>query len=68
MMKTTKAAAKAAAFLKQKKYRQERQEFLVEGIRAVEEAVEYGDTRMIFFVPTDDTRINALLQRRRQKE
>ncbi len=67
MMKTTKAAAKAAAFLKQKKYRQEQQEFLVEGIRAVEEAVEYGDTRMIFFVPTDDARINALLQKAEAK-
>ena len=66
-MKTSKAAAKSAAFLKQKKYRQERLEFLVEGIRAVEEAVEYGNTKMIFFVPTDDERTNALLQKAESK-
>lgn len=66
-MKTTKAAAKSAAFLKQKKYRQERLEFLVEGIRAVEEAVEYGNTKMIFVVPTDDERTNALLQKAESK-
>ncbi|MBQ0067087.1 MAG: RNA methyltransferase [Phascolarctobacterium sp.] len=67
MIKTTKAAVKTAAFLKQKKYRQERQEFLVEGIRAVEEAVEYGNTKTIFFVPTDDERVNALLKKAEKK-
>lgn len=67
MQKTTKAAAKAAAFLKQKKYRTERQEFLVEGLRAVEEAVEYGKVKTIFFVPTNDERTNALLKKAANK-
>lgn len=67
MIKTTKVAVKAAAFLKQKKYRQERKEFLVEGLRAVEEAVEYGQVKTIFFVPTGDARINELLNKAQAK-
>lgn len=67
MMKTTKAAAKAAAFLKQKKYRTEIGEYLVEGLRNVEEAVEYAITKMIFYVPSDDPRLNKLLQRAAEK-
>jgi len=67
MMQTSKAAAKTAAFLKQKKYRIQTGEFLVEGLRNVEEAVEYGNTKTIFFVPTDDERTNSLLQKAENK-
>lgn len=66
-MKTTKAAAKAAAFLKQKKYRIETGEYLVEGIRNVEEALENAITKMIFYVPSDDARLKELLQKAVEK-
>ena len=39
---------KAAAELKQKKYRTEQQAFLVEGLRAVEDAVKYGTVKQLF--------------------
>lgn len=67
MVETTKAAAKAAAFLKQKKYRKEQDAFLVEGLRSVEEAVESGRVKTIFFVPTEDERTNALLRKVEEK-
>ena len=40
---------KAAAELKQKKYRQQQGLFLAEGLRTVEEAVRYGAVQSIFF-------------------
>lgn len=67
MVETTKAAAKAAAFLKQKKFRREQQAFLVEGLRSVEEAVEYGEVKTIFFVPTEDARTKAVLEKAQAK-
>lgn len=39
---------KAAAELKQKKYRTEQQAFLVEGLRSVEDAVKYGTVKQLF--------------------
>lgn len=39
---------KAAAELKQKKYRTEQQAFLVEGMRSVEEAVNCGIVKQLF--------------------
>lgn len=66
-MQTTKAAAKAAAFLKQKKYREEQGEFLAEGLRTVEEAVEYGQVSWLFYVENDDARLQKLLKKAEEK-
>lgn len=41
---------KAAAELKQKKYRQQQGLFLAEGLRTVEEAVRYGAVQSIFIL------------------
>jgi len=68
MMKTTKAVAKAAAFLKLKKYRVQTGEYLVEGIRNVEEALEHAVTKTIFYVPSEDARLMALLQKAEDKD
>lgn len=53
---------KAAAELKQKKYRQQRREFLAEGLRTCEEAVLYKAAQTIFFRETDDERTLRLLE------
>lgn len=42
---------KAAAELKQKKYRQQRGEFLAEGVRTAEEAVAFKAAQLIFLYP-----------------
>lgn len=46
---------KEAADLKQKKHRAERNAFLVEGLRSVEEAVNYGIVRQLFVLATAKT-------------
>ena len=45
---------KAAAELKQKKYRQQRGLFLAEGLRTVEEAVAYRQAESIFYTAIED--------------
>ena len=47
---------KAAAELKQKKYRQQQGLFLAEGLRTVEEAVRYGAVQSIFYTAIEDDR------------
>ena len=50
---------KAAAELKQKKYRQQQGLFLAEGLRTVEEAVRYGAVQSIFYTAIEDERQGA---------
>ena len=47
---------KAAAELKQKKYRTQNSLYLAEGLRTAEEAVAYKAVECLFFVATDDDR------------
>lgn len=53
---------KAAAELKQKKYRQQRGEFLAEGLRTAEEAVAFKAAQQIFYTATEDERTLKLLE------
>ena len=53
---------KAAAELKQKKYRQQRGEFLAEGLRTAEEAVAFKAAQQIFYTATEDERTLQLLE------
>lgn len=53
---------KAAAELKQKKYRQQRSEFIAEGLRTCEEAVAYHAAQTIFYRETTDERTVSLLE------
>lgn len=53
---------KAAAELKQKKYRQQRGLFLAEGLRTVEEAVVYNAVESIFYTAIEDDRTRAVLE------
>lgn len=53
---------KAAAELKQKKYRQQRGVFLAEGLRTVEEAVAFKAAQQIFYTATEDERTLRLLE------
>lgn len=53
---------KAAAELKQKKYRQQRGEFLAEGLRTAEEAVAFKAAQQIFYTVTEDERTLKLLE------
>ncbi len=53
---------RAAAELKQKKYRLQRQMFLAEGLRTVEEAVRGGAARTLFYTAADGGRALALLE------
>lgn len=53
---------KAVAELKQKKYRQQRGEFLAEGLRTVEEAVAFKAAQQIFYTATEDERTLQLLE------
>ena len=53
---------KAAAELKQKKYRQQRGEFLAEGVRTAEEAVAFKAAQLIFYTQTEDERTLNLLK------
>lgn len=54
---------KAAAELKQKKYRQQRGEFLAEGLRTAEEAVAFKAAQQIFYTATEDERTLQLLEK-----
>jgi TrmH family RNA methyltransferase len=58
---------KKMAQLLQKKYRQESGDFLVEGLRAVEEAVDSARVKALFFVQTEDRRTLELLDRAEAK-
>lgn len=53
---------KAAAELKQKKHRQQRGEFLAEGLRTVEEAVAFKSAQLIFYTAAEDERTLQLLE------
>lgn len=54
---------KAAAELKQKKYRQQQGLFLAEGLRTVEEAVAARAAQSIFYTAIEDDRTRAVLER-----
>ncbi len=53
---------KAAAELKQKKYRQQRGEFLAEGLRTAEEALAFKAAQQLFYTATEDERTLRLLE------
>ena len=53
---------KAAAELKQKKYRTQNGLYLAEGLRTAEEAVAYKAVETLFYVATDDDRTMQLLE------
>ena len=53
---------KAAAELKQKKYRTQNGLYLAEGLRTAEEAVAYKAVETLFYVATDDDRTIRLLE------
>ena len=53
---------KAAAELKQKKYRTQNGLYLAEGLRTEEEAVAYKAVETLFYVATDDERTMRLLE------
>lgn len=53
---------KAAAELKQKKYRTQNGLYLAEGLRTAEEAVAYKAVETLFYVATDDERTMSLLE------
>ncbi len=55
-------AVKAAAELKQKKYRTQNCLYLAEGLRTAEEAVAYKAVETLFYVATDDERTMRLLE------
>ena len=59
---------KAAAELKQKKYRQQQGLFLAEGLRTVEEAVRYGAVQSIFYTAIEDDRTRAVLEEAAAKQ
>ena len=59
---------KAAAELKQKKYRQQQGLFLAEGLRTVEEAVRYGAVQSIFYTAIEDERTRAVLEEAAAKQ
>lgn len=59
---------KAAAELKQKKYRQQQGLFLAEGLRTVEEAVRYGAAQSIFYTAIEDDRTRAVLEEAAAKQ
>lgn len=59
---------KAAAELKQKKYRQQQGLFLAEGLRTVEEAVRYGTVQSIFYTAIEDDRTRAVLEEAAAKQ
>lgn len=59
---------KAAAELKQKKYRQQQGLFLAEGLRTVEEAVRYGRVKSIFYTAIEDERTRSVLEEAAAKQ
>ena len=61
------ALVKAAADLKQKKYRLERQLFLAEGLRTVEEAIGSESVEQIFYTAIEDERTRRVLETAAEK-
>ncbi|MDY4919997.1 MAG: RNA methyltransferase [Phascolarctobacterium sp.] len=61
---------KAASELKQKKYRQQRGQFLAEGLRTVEEAVAASSVEAIFYTPieNDAERMRAVLEQAAERQ
>ena len=53
---------KDTANLKQKKYREETGTFFAEGLRAVTEAVQYGDVADLFFIKTEESKLNGIIK------
>ena len=53
---------KDTANLKQKKYRTETGTFFAEGLRAVTEAVQYGDVTDLFFIKTEESKLNGIIK------
>ncbi len=56
------ALVKATAELKQKKYRMQQGIFVAEGLRTVEEAVNYGQVERIFYTAIEDERTRSVLE------
>lgn len=56
------ALVKAVAELKQKKYRQERQLYIAEGLRTVEEAITSNTVEQIFYTAIEDDRTRTVLE------
>lgn len=61
------ALVKATAELKQKKYRQERQLFLAEGLRTVEEAIGSNTVIQLFYTAIEDERTRVVLETAAEK-
>ena len=53
---------KDIANLKQKKYRTESGTFFAEGLRAVQEALDYADLTDLFFTKTEEDKLNEILK------
>lgn len=56
------ARIKDVANLKQKKFRTERDAFFAEGLRAVTEAVRYGDATDLFFTRSEEGRLDEIIK------
>lgn len=56
------ARIKDVANLKQKKFRTERGAFFAEGLRAVTEAVRYGDVTDLFFTRSEEGRLDEIIK------
>ena len=56
------ARIKDVANLKQKKFRTERGAFFAEGLRAVTEAVRYGDATDLFFTRSEEGRLDEIIK------
>ena len=61
------ARVKDVANLKQKKFRTERCAFFAEGLRAVTEAVRYGDVTDLFFTRSEEGRLDEILKTAEEK-
>ena len=58
---------KDVANLKQKKYRTETGTFFAEGLRAVTEAVQYADVADLFFIKTEERKLNEIIKTAEEK-
>ena len=58
---------KDVANLKQKKFRMETGLFFAEGLRAVTEAVQYADVANLFFIKTEESRLNEIIKTAEEK-
>lgn len=61
------ARIKDVANLKQKKFRTERGVFFAEGLRAVTEAVRYGDVTDLFFTRSEEGRLDEIIKTAEEK-